>query len=261
MPPIITLTTDFGTQDGYVGAMKGRILSICNDAALVDLSHEIPPQDIRAAAWCLARAAAEFPAGSIHVTVVDPGVGSRRHALLVGAAGQWFVGPDNGVFDRILERLPLERALRIHRRTRWWHAHTSFDGLAVFAPVAAHLARGLAPSSIGRATSIEPRLRSAPALREGGRVLGRIELFDRFGNAITTIPAELVDPGIVARCRGIEFPLRDHYAAAAADQPLALIDSDQRLELALRDGCARAAFGLERGDEVELEPAEPNRRS
>lgn len=256
MSTIIAITTDFGTRDGYVGAMKGRILSICNDVVLVDLSHEIAAQDISGAAWCIARAAPNFPRGTIHLVVVDPEVGSGRRGIVFRAGGQIFVGPDNGVFDRLLDRYQPEDVRAIRSTTPWWSTHSTFDGLALFAPVAAHLARGLAPSKIGTRTTIEPRLTQIPALRERDRIVGRIEIFDRFGNGITTIPSALIDPEMVARCRGACFPIADHYAAVEEGEPLALIDSDDRLELAVRNGSARAAFGLERGDEVDVEPAD-----
>ncbi len=256
MSTIIAITTDFGTRDGYVGAMKGRILSICNEVVLVDLSHEIAPQDISGAAWCIARAAPHFPKGTIHLVVVDPGVGSGRRGVVFRAEGQIFVGPDNGVFDRVIDRHQPEDVRAIKSTTPWWSTHSTFDGLALFAPVTAHLARGLAPAKIGDPTTLEPRLKQIPALREKNRIVGRIEIFDRFGNGITTIPSALIDSGMAARCRGACFPITDHYAAVDAGEPLALIDSDDRLELAVRNGSARAAFGLERGDEVDVEPAE-----
>lgn len=250
MSRVITLTTDFGTRDGYVGAMKGRILSLCPHVQLVDLSHEIPPQDAEAAAWCLARAAPEFPSGTIHLVVVDPGVGSERHALVLQAGEQKYVGPDNGVFERVRADREDWRAWRIARQGMAWHAHASFAGLTLFAPVAAHLAAGGAIEQIGDPTGELVRLESIPPRVEGGLVHGRILCFDRFGNALTNIPAALLPESAEVVLGERTLPMLHHYAEGTGMVGMGLINSDDLLEIAVSGGSAREALGLRPGDPV-----------
>ena len=251
----ITLTPDFGTRDGFVGAMKGRILELCATATVVDISHDIPPQDIRAGAWCLARATPCYPAGTIHVAVVDPGVGSARQALLIQANRQWYIGPDNGLFGEVLVRYPTTARYRLHPHTPWWQAHPSFDGLALFSPAAACLARGEALARLAEpidtvVTLVRPEVR---ATDKG--LVGEILLFDRFGNAITNLGgAALAGLGELVRivCRGKEFRRVAHYAEAGAQQAAAIVNSDGLLELSLYCQSAREALGLAEGDPVEV---------
>ena len=186
--PIITLTTDFGYIDPFVGIMKGVILRIAPDAQIVDLSHGIAPQDIRAAALTLAASVDNFPEGTIHVAVVDPGVGSERRPLLVESVDHYFVGPDNGVFSLALERNGSSRIVDLSNET--YHlqpkSHT-FHGRDVFAPVAAHLARGVSVGEFGAPLKDCVRLRWPPIDRAGESVLGEILYIDRFGNLFTNI--------------------------------------------------------------------------
>ena len=148
---LITLLTDFGTSDYFVSAMKGVILSINPDARVVDITHEIPAQDIEAAAFTLLAAHSSFPSGTIHVAVVDPGVGSARRAILVEAGGQFFVGPDNGIFSYVCEREPQSRVFEVTNK-EYFRAPVSstFHGRDVFAPVAAALSTGIDPSEFGK---------------------------------------------------------------------------------------------------------------
>lgn len=237
---IITLTTDFGTRDGYVGAMKGRILEMCPAAVIVDISHDLGPQDIRGGSMCILRASRTFPSGAIHVVVVDPGVGSSRPALLVEADGQRLIAPDNGVLGPVIDNADAPRVHRLHRNTAWWKPHPSFDGLAVFAPAAACVANGIDLAQLAEPT------RKWTTLAVPGA--GEIIQFDHFGNAITNIPA---DSGhSAAQCGGCEFPIRSHYGGVPAGEPVAIINSDGLLELAVRDGSAREQLGLSVGDPV-----------
>jgi len=259
MATIITLTTDFGTRDGFVGAMKGRILALCPGATVVDISHDIPPQDILAGAWCLARATPTFPPDTIHVAVVDPGVGSSRQPLLIRANEHWYIGPDNGLFGEVLARYPASGLYRLHGQTRWWRIHASFDGLALFSPAAACLARGEALAELaGPIETIMPLAYPWPGIGASG-VAGEILMFDRFGNAITNIDAPSLDAlGGAVRivCGERAFRRVSHYAEAGQQQAAAIINSDGLLELTLYGQSARAVLGLSVGEPVTVTPAQ-----
>lgn len=248
---LISLTTDFGSLDGYVGAMKGRLLRLCPQAALVDLAHDIPAQAVRQAGWCLARAVPEFPAGSIHVAVVDPGVGSNRAALLAKTGGgHWLIGPDNGLFARLLELSPPAGLWHLHKRHEHWQAHASFDGLHLFVPAAARLALGDEPATLGHPVDDYHRLPDpAPAWQEG-RLVGEILGFDRFGNAMTNLRARQLAEltGRVVVFVGEHWlPLRGHYADGENDKAMALVNSDGLLEIAVYQGSAERLLNLSIG--------------
>jgi hypothetical protein len=253
--PVITLTTDFGTRDGYVGAMKGKILSICPQATIIDITHEIQPQNILQCSWCLLRSAPPFPARTIHVAVVDPGVGSARRPILIKSDNRWYIGPDNGVFSEIIRQLGTEEIYDIKPETEWWQAHTSFDGLALFAPVAGHLACGLSPlqfcTPIERLLTILPK--SIPTI-EPQAIRGRILMFDRFGNALTDIGkhhlTSLQKPSCFVSCQKHSFRLVTHYEQGRNDPVIALINSDGYLELAVYGSSAEKSLGLRSGDPV-----------
>ncbi len=261
-PPVFTLTTDFGTRDGYVGAMKGCILSHLPDARIIDIAHDIPAQDLRAAAWSIRRAAPHFPPGTIHIVVVDPGVGSDRPALLARHGGQWFVGPDNGVLSLAWQDHRPDPLYRLHRETDWWRAHQSFDGLALFAPAACCLAAGRSPDELG-----VPQLRyqqiTLPVARyEKGTLYGEILLFDRFGNAVTNIRLEDLRPfaeqPFSIRCASHSFAMADHYADHRGGNPIAIINSDQLLELACYSAAARDRLALRLGELVLVQALRDN---
>jgi S-adenosyl-L-methionine hydrolase (adenosine-forming) len=191
---IITLLTDFGSADYFVASMKGVILSINAQARIVDITHEIPPQDIPAAAFTLLATYKAFPRQTIHVAVVDPGVGSRRRPILLSASDQFFVGPDNGIFSYILDRESHARVFEITNESYFRKPISpTFHGRDLFAPVAAALSSGLAPESFGR--EIQDCVRLAPLKPEklaGGKIRARIIHIDRFGNCVTNLtPAEL----------------------------------------------------------------------
>ena len=209
--PLITLLTDFGTADYFVGAVKGVILSANPEARIVDLTHEIPAHDIAAAAFTLLAAYKSFPGNSVHVAVVDPGVGSSRRGIVVEAADRLFVGPDNGIFSYILEREPAFRIFELTKQKYFREpASPSFHGRDVFAPVAAALANGLKASRLGaeiadpvRLESLEPEVISGKsALRAGksssAKVRGRIIHIDHFGNCVTNITPKVLTPEMIA---------------------------------------------------------------
>ena len=204
---IITLTTDFGTSDTYVAEMKGVILGINAGARIVDITHQVPPQDISEGAYAIGRSHLAFPAGTVHVVVVDPGVGSSRDAIVVTTPSGIFVAPDNGVLTNILNRkaggdggavTPLPEGYRAYRLTNsgyWRHPVSStFHGRDVFAPVAAHLTIGAPPSDMGEEAGSVVALSHNQVRREGTSLTGRVQHVDRFGNLVTNIPAGLLSP-------------------------------------------------------------------
>jgi S-adenosylmethionine hydrolase len=253
---IITLTTDFGTADGYVGAMKGVILSLALDATLVDISHAVPPQDVRHGARALATAAPFFPAGTIHVAVVDPGVGSARRGIALQTPSATFVGPDNGLFTPFMR----ERTACVALTNPATHRHpvsATFHGRDVFAPVAAHLANGLPLTELGPAvedplTLPNPQPRRLP----DGRLRAEVIAVDHFGNLVTNVRPPAGQKGDAGDMR-VEIgdqsvALRHTYADVTPGELLALIGSDGCLEIAAREGSAAERLGLGVGATVEV---------
>jgi S-adenosylmethionine hydrolase len=261
---LVTLTTDFGTRDAYVGAMKGVMLRIAPQLGIHDVAHAIEPQSVVHGATVLRGACPWFPPGTVHVGVVDPGVGTERAPVVVVAGGHAFVGPDNGLFGAVVERLGgLHAAYRIERTPALAHhlpRHRSatFEGRDLFSPVAAVLAAGiLAPSAVGtrhelvRLPAIEPA-----RVRDG--IEGQITYFDHFGNAITNVPVqrlqELGSGGCIVRLPGdVQAALRDTYGRGAPGEILAVVGSEGLVEIAVRDGSARARLALEPGTPVRIE--------
>jgi hypothetical protein len=253
---ILTLTTDFGTADGYVGAVKGRILSIVPDATLCDVSHDLPPQDIGRGAWCLRRAVPQFPAGTVHLAVVDPGVGSMRSGIVIETERHVLVGPDNGLLYLAARDDGIRRIIEISEDTQEWYKSTSFDGLTLFAPVAALLLSGMPLDDVGPDAEDIVEWPDATVRSQGNVVEGHIVLFDRFGNAMTDIPGEALRGRTVDRIylrNAQELHFCDHYAQLAGDaRPGALINSDGRLELTLYGDSAQARLSLRPGDPVRV---------
>jgi S-adenosylmethionine hydrolase len=264
LPPcgIITLTTDFGLADGYVGQMKGVMLGIDRTLTLVDISHDVPPQAVAVGGLLLAAAAGAFPPGAVHLLVVDPGVGTDRHGLLARAGDAWVVGPDNGGWSALARAAEAAgqpvRAWRLTAAAYWRPAiSATFHGRDIFAPVAAHLARGVPPAALGEPLAQPVRLPPPRVQRAAGRSHGRIVHVDRFGNAITDLtPADL--PGPPAACAVVCGGFRTDriartYADVAAGAPVALVGSFGTVELAQRNGSAAAAWGLTVGRPVLVE--------
>jgi S-adenosylmethionine hydrolase len=259
-PAIITLTTDFGLQDAYVGSMKGVILSIHPHARIVDITHELPPHRILPAAYLLREACPRFPPGTVHVAVVDPGVGGQRTPLLLKIDDRFYVGPDNGIFGLLLVDLPLQGAWRLERREHFLHSVSStFHGRDVFAPVAAHLAAGIPPGAFGPAAS-DPSSLSLPAHHEeAGTLRGEVVWIDRFGNCITN----LTDRVVSRWAQGASFTVRTAskkiagistiYESTPEGEALCLINSTGHLEVACNQTRADRALGLREGDPVVLE--------
>lgn len=246
MRPVITLLTDFGTADGYVAELKGVLCTAAPDANIVDLSHDIPPQDVECARLAVARYWRRFPSGTVHIVVIDPGVGSARTSLAVASDGRFLVGPDNGVLSPSLLAAG-SRAVALPVPTG---AAPTFHGRDVFAPAAASLALGTPIDALG-AAFLDPVVRRTPEARRGadGSVIGEVIGIDRFGNAITNLIAPR-GGWIVAA--GRTFPILRTYADAEVGDLMALVGSSGFVEVARRDGNAAQSLGLVRGAVVTL---------
>ena len=252
---IVTFTTDFGFSDGYVGAMKGVVLSLAPSATLVDITHGVPAQDVIAGAMALAQAAPLFPAGTIHVAVVDPGVGGARADVVVESDGSFFIGPDNGVLS--LAAPPPRQVYRIDAAAfRREPVSPTFHGRDVFAPTAGRLAAGLPVSAAGPALAALVELDQPLVRRVGDRVEGAVTHVDAFGNLLTSLGADLVPPEAHVEVSGREGTFRPAIGKTFADvQPGALvayIGSSGLLEIGLRDGSAAEMTGAVRGSAVRL---------
>jgi S-adenosyl-L-methionine hydrolase (adenosine-forming) len=254
---IITLTTDFGTADSYVGIMKGVILGIAPDVRLVDLSHEIAAQDVRGAAFILSRAVPFFPDGTVHLAVVDPGVGSSRRPLLITTSWASYVGPDNGLFTFAMGEISAE-IFELDRPKFWLPSVSStFHGRDIFAPVAAHVARGVPRHDLGRPINDPVRLPLVmPQCHSDGHVSGHIIHIDRFGNLITDISGGwLGDRRWRAEIAGQRISqFGTTYEDAAYGKFLALVSSAGTVEIAVRGGNAAARLGVGVGEAVSLWP-------
>ncbi len=242
---IITLTTDFGSRDGYVGAMKGVIARLAPDASIVDIAHDIPRGDIPHAAWVIATSTTEFPQGTIHVVVVDPGVGGERRGVIAQVTAgpprgsQFYVGPDNGVFAY----LSTTRAWLIDPR-KLGKVSPTFHGRDVFAPVAASIAKQHG-EFYGESTKLVGRL---PWDASGHHVVH----VDAYGNLITNVRVD-TPPAIVA-IAGTKIPVVRTYENAKIGELLAYVGSQNTIEIAVRDGRADTKLGVTRGTIVALDP-------
>jgi S-adenosylmethionine hydrolase len=258
--PLITLTTDFGEGSPYVAAMKGAALSVNPHARLLDLSHSIPPQDLRHAAFFLRAALPYFPPGAIHVVVVDPGVGTERAALYVEVAGRRLLVPDNGCWTELLRDAPRPPMVIRLADPRWWRPEVSatFHGRDVFAPAAAHLSLGLDPVLLGPPADAWVRL-EVPAPVLGAEALrGEVVFVDPFGNLITNIPGAAyrgwADRPVRITMGGRRVPRRVRtYGEAPAGTLVALVSSVDTLEVAVTQGSAARELGATVGTEVLVE--------
>lgn len=253
---IITLTTDFGIRDPFAGIMKGVIASRAPAATVIDVTHGVPPQDVFAGALVLRHAVPYFPPGTIHVAVVDPGVGGPRRPLCVETAEGCLVGPDNGVLSLAAATAGVRRIVHL-TETRFFLAPTSatFHGRDVFAPVAAALATGTPPAALGTDSSTMARLELPPVEVEGTAIRGQVIYVDHFGNLVTNVPAEtLAGRRVVVSLRAVRVPgPSGSYGAVAVGDPVAVIGSWGLLEIAVRDGDARATLAAGVGDPVVVE--------
>lgn len=256
--PIITLTTDFGTTDEYVGALKGVLLTVLGNATIIDITHAIPPQDVLRASRILASCAPYFPPASVHLAVVDPGVGSMRRIVAVRSAEQTFVGPDNGIFTPFLQ----QDSTIVHHVTneRLFRSpiSPSFHGRDIMAPVAARLAGGMDIAEVGPPVSREScvRLSEIEPYQNGEQLVGRVLAKDNFGNLRTNLPGQSVkdfagEGTISFRIGNLVIDgLNSVYADKRRGEMIALIDSQGYIEIAVVGGDTALVTGIGIGSEV-----------
>jgi len=259
--PIITLTTDFGDADGYVGAVKGVILAICPQANIVDIAHHIAPHDIIQAAMALAAAAGYFPPGTVHAAVVDPTVGTDRRRIVALTEKAFFVGPDNGIFGLVFRDQAPARIFSVENmQFALKGTATTFDGRDVFAPVAAYLANGLDPAEIGPEIENPVPLAWPDNVIGADGILGAVVTTDRFGNLISSIHYRDLPEGCASfvvsiKDRRVPGPVVSYYQDAgqtAGEGYYALFGSSGYLEIACPGGSAEKQLSARRGDIVEV---------
>lgn len=258
MSSTITLTTDFGLQDHYVGVLKAVMLSISSSARHVDISHEIPPQDIMAGAWVVRNSAMLFPPKTVHLVVVDPGVGTERKPVALQIEDQFFVGPDNGIFSLIGSEYDYE-AVTLQNQTYWRpNPSNTFHGRDIFAPVAAHLANGVKLQELGDPLDKLVTYRWAVPISDKDGVQGWIVHIDRFGNLISNIPEEMVtEAGNSSEVKiyvgnTILTSLSATFGEVPDGEPTAYIGSSGMLEVAINKGNAREMLGVEKGAQISI---------
>ena len=250
--PIITLTTDFGLVDSYVAEVKAVLLRTCGEARLIDVTHQVPRHDVLAGSITLERAISGFPPGTVHLCVVDPGVGTERRMIVAQINGQVIVCPDNGLITWALHRHGSASVHEVTWRPTKKHSDT-FHGRDIMAPVAGMLAAGESVAKLGRPIDDPVLLKVEPASHGARR--GRIIHIDHFGNATTNVPYDVLRRALprAVRVKGKSVgSLRRTYSDVAPGEPLALIGSSGLLEIAVRDGSAAGALRLRVGDEVAL---------
>jgi S-adenosylmethionine hydrolase len=248
--PAVTLLTDFGLSDAYVAELRGVLLSAAPGTTIVDITHAISPGDVQAAAYVLGRAWHRFPPGTVHLAVVDPGVGSSRPALALRAGGHFFVGPDNGIFTRVLRDTVVEVVALPTPPT----AAPTFHGRDVFAPAAAAIAFGAPLESLGPPfLGIPERLATTEPRYEGKTVVGEVIYVDRFGTLVTNLTPEHVPSYAMLQVEDLDLgPLRRTFADVVAGGLVAFVGSDGAVEIAVRNGSAARRLGLGVGGQVRV---------
>ncbi|MEM9212805.1 MAG: SAM-dependent chlorinase/fluorinase [Cyanobacteria bacterium P01_F01_bin.150] len=272
MAPLVTLLTDFGLTDAYVGIMKGGIMAIAPNVSIIDLTHDIPPQDLWAARFNLLNAIPYFPDGTIHVAVVDPGVGGDRRAVAIQLPDCMLVGPDNGIFSAVVAPYLAEgRSLDKQEtgagkklkavaltNTAYWRTDrpsTTFHGRDIFAPVAAHLAQGVPVETMGN--TINPnslKMLTLPKIwTQGNEVIGCVQYGDRFGNLITNIKGQAVKAQKwQVDISGQRLIGQQTYGSVKQGDPVALIGSHGWVEIAVNGGSAKNMFGVDIGSRIKI---------
>ncbi|NNF02958.1 MAG: SAM-dependent chlorinase/fluorinase [Rhodothermales bacterium] len=257
---IITITTDFGTQDGYVAAMKGVMLGVCPDVRFVDVSHDIEAQDVMEGAFVLRNVVDHFPPGTVHLAVVDPGVGTDRRPVAVSLGGHRFVGPDNGLFSLVLSGRQPESIVALSNPDIWTQAEPSstFHGRDVFAPAAAHLAAGRDMADLGDPVESLASMHWALPISDDQGIQGWVVHVDRFGNCITNISRKLVrdaSGGRSFKCyvgNAIIKEMNPTYARATPGDPTLLFNSSDMLEVAIFRDNASELLDIRKGAAVNL---------
>lgn len=258
MSGIITLTTDFGLQDHYVSAMKAVMLGIAPTARFVDISHEIPAHDIMAGAWVLYNSAMLYPPGTVHLVVVDPGVGTERSPVAVQIEDQFFVGPDNGIFSLLAKDHDC-RVVKLTNKTFWHRLSSStFHGREIFAPVAAHLSRGVQLDKLGDKVDDLVTYRWAMPISDKDGLQGWIIHIDRFGNLVSNISAEMIREVIDDKSVKIYVgntildEIEDTFGSVEEGEPVAYIGSSNMLEIAINQGDAATMLSVQKGASISL---------
>ena len=258
--PIITLLTDFGLKEPYVASMKGVILSINPQCTLVDITHQVSPYDIKEGAFILAQAYSTFPKGTIHLSVVDPGVGSPRKPILFVTKNYFFIGPDNGLFTFALKREKLKKVIALGKMKFFLpEVSPTFHGRDLFAPVAAHLSFGIAPESFGRVIKSWNEISfPEPVLRQE-KLIGEVVHIDTFGNLVCNIDYKNLlkfsksRPFVIKIGKRTIRGLKKGYWEGRKDEPMALIGSGGFLEISIKEGNAQKVLKMKKGDRVQVQ--------
>lgn len=266
--PIVTLLTDFGTKDPYVASMKGVLLNINPECRVVDITHQIPPQDIREGAFVLANAFSYFPKGTIHLAVVDPEVGGTRNPILIVTDRFFFIGPDNGIFSLALREERMKSAYVLtERRFFLPEISSTFHGRDIFAPVAGHLTLGIPPKAFGKRIGSFKTLKLPDPMVKKERLIGEVIHVDSFGNLITNIDRMTFSqfhqgsPFHIKVNKSIISRLSKGYWEGKKGDPIALFGSGGFLEIAVREGNAQKRLQIKKGDKVFIEPMRDNRQT
>ena len=256
---IVTLLTDFGTQDHYVASMKGVILGINSRCTLIDISHQVIRHDVREGALILANGYFYFPRGTIHLAVVDPGVGSPRKPILLVTKNYFFLGPDNGLLSLAAEKDGVKKAIVLSNQGFFRvPVSTTFQGRDIFAPVAGHLSAGIQPKLLGRPITSWAKLDSGEPRIVKGDLVGEISHIDVFGNIVTNIHQQVLKrfakkrPMVILVGKRVIRGLKRSYWEARKGELLALIGSGDFLEISVREGNAEKALKSRQGDKVRI---------
>jgi S-adenosyl-L-methionine hydrolase (adenosine-forming) len=258
--PIITLLTDFGTRDHYVASMKGVILGIHPGCTLVDISHQVGPQDIEEGAFVLASAVSSFPRGTIHLSVVDPGVGGPRKPILIVTSNYYFIGPDNGLFTLCLRREEVKQVIVLTKKKYFLSpVSPTFQGRDLFAPVAAYLSLGIKPETLGERTHTWVELNLGKPKQKAKTLVGEILHVDAFGNLISNIDGKRLS--VFTEGHSFSFRVGTHtfrglkkgYWEGKKSEIIALIGSGGFLEISVRDGNAQKKLNAKKGDKIRIQ--------
>lgn len=255
--PLITLLSDFGIRDEYVAVMKGAIAQINPMLRTIDITHQIPPQNIAAARFCLMNAYPYFPAGTVHVAVVDPGVGGKRRAVAVELAQGFLVAPDNGLLSGVLSKNSVICAVELTNPEYWltFEASTTFHGRDIFAPVGAHLANGVSLQKLGREINPESliKLDLPECCQKDDSVIGCIQYIDHFGNLVTNIPQSYVEgTNWTVEIRGRKIKARKTYSEVKVGELIVLVGSHGWVEIAVNSGNASLKLDVDNGSQVRI---------
>ncbi len=260
VPPLVTLTTDFGLQDAYVAAVKGAMLQVEPSLRMVDVTHQVEPQDVMGAAFVLTQVVPFYPEGTVHLVVVDPGVGSARRPIAAGFGGQFFVGPDNGLLSLLLQGSMPEKVVVLDQRSFWRTENPArtFNARDLFGPVAAHLASGRRLDEVGTPTDSFQQLHWAHPLSDDEGVQGFVVHIDHFGNCVTNISREILETNprsLRGKCyvgSTIVDGVHEAFSDVPQGEPLVLVGSSDHLEVGVNGGDAATLLTIHKGSPVSL---------